>query len=263
MPGADTEPAGSRLVRALLTWWARSGPAVTIVLAFWTLFGVVCAAAGYWQVRTHGHSAVRLFACELVTWYAWAAVTPVVVWLGRRAPLVPFSLRASLVHLAVAVLGGVLHSAWWMAVHVWMQPYDQMGLQEFDPGRVLDVDKLFLEATIYFAVLGVTYAVDYQRRLRERELRAAPARDVAGPGEAACARAAAPAALPVQHAERDRRAGARRPRPRGGRDDRRPVRPAALLARPRRRAAACRSDEELGDRCAATSRSSACASRTG
>jgi hypothetical protein len=172
MPGADPERTGGGLARALSTWWARSGPAVTIVLAFWTLFGVVCAAAGYWQVRTHGHSAVRLFACVLVTWYAWAAVTPVVVWLGRRAPLVPFSLRASLVHLAVAVIAGILHVTWWTAVYVWMQPYDQMGLQKFEPGRMLDVDKLFLEAMIYFAILGITYAVDSQRRLRQREITA-------------------------------------------------------------------------------------------
>lgn len=32
---------------------------------------------------------------------------------------------------------------------------------------------MFLEVTIYFAVLGVTYAVDSQRRLREREVREA------------------------------------------------------------------------------------------
>jgi len=148
-----------------------SGPAVRIVLAVWTLFGAICATAAYWEVRTHGHSAPRLFAFVLLVWYAWGAATPLIAWLGRRLPLIPFSLRFSLLHLAAGVTLSLLHIAWWTALAVWMQPYDQMGIQHFWPGKV-DVDRMFLEVMIYFAVLGTTYAVDYQRRLRQREITA-------------------------------------------------------------------------------------------
>jgi two-component system, LytTR family, sensor kinase len=141
-----------------------------IALGVWTLFGLICACVLYWQVRTHGHSAPRIFAFVLLTWNAWAVATPLVAWLGRRAPLIPFAWRPAAVHMAAALVLGTLHIAWWTALGVWMRPFDDMGGHEFWAGLFKDLDRPFLEVVIYFAVLGSMYAGDYQRRLRQREI---------------------------------------------------------------------------------------------
>ncbi|MEO8704872.1 MAG: histidine kinase [Kofleriaceae bacterium] len=154
---------------------ARRAPStLRVAFAVWTLFGLLCAASSYWDVRTHGHSPVRIFAYVLVVWWGWAAATSAVAWLGRRAPLFPFTWSASALHAGCAIVFGVIHHVWWTSLHLAIRPYDDMGTHSLWPAMSNDVrDRLFLEVVIYFAVLGVTYAVDYQRRLRDRELRAA------------------------------------------------------------------------------------------
>jgi hypothetical protein len=153
---------------------SRGSPRATlrIALGAWTLFGLICACVLYWEVRTHGHSPLRIFTFVLLTWNAWAAATPLVAWLGRRAPLIPFAWRPAAVHLAAALVLGTLHIAWWTGLAVWMRPFDDMSGREFWSDLFKDLDRPFLEVVIYFAVLGSTYAADYQRRLRQREIAA-------------------------------------------------------------------------------------------
>ena len=144
---------------------------IGVALAVWSLFGLVYGSALMWEVRTHGHSAALIYLFVLLGWYAWAAATPLVAWLGRRAPLIPFSVRAMLVHAAAALVLGSLHSVWWTTLLVWMRPFDAMGASEIWATVVKEFgNRAFFETMIYFAVLGTTYAVDYQRRLRAREI---------------------------------------------------------------------------------------------
>lgn len=145
-----------------------------VAVVVWTLFGLACAGSALWGMRTHGHSPAKLAVYNLVVWNAWALGTLVVAALGRRWPLVPLSVRAIAQHVAAALVLGVVHHAWWTLMLVVLRPYDAMGPDAFGPAFANDLaDRLFLEGTAYFAVLGVSYAVDSQRRLRERELRAA------------------------------------------------------------------------------------------
>ena len=145
-----------------------------IAVPVWTLFGLACAGAALWGMRTHGHSAVKIIAYCVLVWNAWAFATLAVALLGRRWPLLPFSWRAAAIHVGAAVALGFLHHVWWQIMLVAIKPYDHMGIQTLWPALTADVsDRLFLEGSIYFAVLGVSYAVDYQRRLREREIRTA------------------------------------------------------------------------------------------
>ncbi len=140
----------------------------------WSLFAAACIAVILWTMRDHGHSAPRIVAYELLVWWAWAAATPVVAWLGRRAP---FSARMAAMHVVAAVALGGAHVVWWSALEVAMQPFDAMGPQTVAQALRGDlIDNLFLEVSLYAAVLGATYAMDYQRRLREREASLAQAR---------------------------------------------------------------------------------------
>lgn len=155
----------------------RAPPPATILriaLPVWTLFGLFCAAAAIWGMRTHGHSSARIIAYDVLVWWGWAAATPAIAALGRRAPLLPFAWRRAALHLGAALVVGLAHHAWWATLQVVIRPYDAMGAQSLADALSGDVtDRLFLEVTAYVAVLGVTYAIDYQRRLVERELRAA------------------------------------------------------------------------------------------
>jgi two-component system LytT family sensor kinase len=145
-----------------------------VALPVWTVFALVCAAPVLWGVRTHGHSTSLILVYQLLVWWGWAAATLAIAALGRRAPLLPWAWRRAALHLSAAIAVGLAHHAWWSLLLVVLRPFDSMGHQDLASALRDDViDRLFLEVALYAAVLGVTWAVDYQRRLRERELRAA------------------------------------------------------------------------------------------
>ncbi|HEU5132795.1 MAG TPA: hypothetical protein VFT26_11850, partial [Pyrinomonadaceae bacterium] len=56
------------------------------IVAVWAMLGVIYAAPIYIEVRSeqHGHQAWRIFAWGILTWLAWAPLTPAMVWLARR-----------------------------------------------------------------------------------------------------------------------------------------------------------------------------------
>jgi len=161
---------GDRRAARVPAW---TGSTVRVAFGLWTAFALLFAMVIYWEVRTHGHSPARIFLFVLLVWWAWAAATPLVAWLGRRAPLTPFSIRAVLVHACAAVVLGALHDVWWTGLAVWMRPFDAMGSSSFWSAFVKDfVERELSEVVVYVAVLGATYAADAQRRLREREVAA-------------------------------------------------------------------------------------------
>jgi two-component system, LytTR family, sensor kinase len=143
-----------------------------VAFAVWTLFGLLCAASAYWDVRNHGHSPLRIGRQRPPGRERRAPATAAVAWLGRHAPLFPFSWSATALHAGSAIVFGLLHHVWWTTLVVVMRPFDDMGAHSFWSAVTGDVrNRLFLEVIVYFAVLGVTYAVDYHRRLRDREVR--------------------------------------------------------------------------------------------
>jgi hypothetical protein len=67
------------------------------IVAIWAVLGVIYAAPIYIEVRAaqHGHMAWRIFSWGILTWLAWAPLTPAIVWLARRYSLVLIDLRSS------------------------------------------------------------------------------------------------------------------------------------------------------------------------
>jgi hypothetical protein len=143
--------------------------------AVFAVFGLICAATTLWEMRDHGHSTAKIVAYCVIVWsLGWGALTMAVAKLGKRVRILPFSWRGVAVHVVAALGFAFVHHLWWVAMQVALRPYDGMGAQTFVEGLSGNlVDRAFLEGTLYFAVLGVTYAVDGQRRLREREIKAA------------------------------------------------------------------------------------------
>ena len=145
------------------------------VVAMWAVLGVIYAAPIYVEVRLeqHGHTAWRIFSWGILTWAAWAPLTPAMVWLARRYSLVGETWKRNLgVHLPAFLVLSAIHSAAATAVTLWIMPFDNMGdsPKEFWPRFLGRVPGSFgSDLLVYGAVIGVFYAIDYYRKYRERE----------------------------------------------------------------------------------------------
>lgn len=145
------------------------------VVVVWAMLGVIYAGPIYLAVRLeqHGHMAWRIFTWGILTWLAWAPLTPLMIWLARKYSLVGERWKRNLiVHLPAFLIISAIHSAAATAVILWIQPFDNMGEGplEFWPRWVSRVQGSFgSDLLIYGAVIGVFYAFDYYRKYRERE----------------------------------------------------------------------------------------------
>jgi anti-sigma regulatory factor (Ser/Thr protein kinase) len=146
------------------------------VVAAWAVLGIIWAAPTYIEVRAaqHGHMAWRIFAWGILTWGAWAPLTPAIVWLAQKYSLVGEAWKRNLVvHLPAFLLFSTLHTAAGTAVSLWIQPFDSMGSspKTFWPRFLSNMTGSFgSDLLVYGAVIGVFYAIDYYRKYREREV---------------------------------------------------------------------------------------------
>jgi two-component system, LytTR family, sensor kinase len=150
----------------------RKWPAI---VGIWALLGVIYAAPIYYEVRSEGmdHAAWRVFSWGILTWLAWAPLTPAIVWLARRFSLAGNEWKRNLaVHVPAFLLMSILHSAAATAITLAVDPFDSMGESPKTfwarfisrlPGS------LGSNLLIYGAVIGIFYALDYYRKYRERE----------------------------------------------------------------------------------------------
>lgn len=144
-----------------------------VAILAWTVFGLACTLTALWTMRAHGHAPWKIATYNVLVWNAWVPVTLAIAALGRRWP--PRTVPAIALHFACALVVGVVHHVWWTAMLVTIHPYDAMGVQTFSPAVFHDVtDRFFLETTLYFAALGLTYAAD--RTVRSLQLEASLAR---------------------------------------------------------------------------------------
>jgi len=126
-------------------------------------------------MRSEGmdHAAWRVFSWGILTWLAWAPLTPVMVWIARRFSLVEGAWKRNLlVHLPAFLFVSILHSAAHTAITLTIQPWDDMGTSphQFWPRFVGKVQGAFgPDLLIYGGVIGICYALDYYRKYRERE----------------------------------------------------------------------------------------------
>ena len=144
--------------------------------SFWALCGLVSGIQIWISMRTHGHSGPLLIGYYLLVWEAWLLPTMVVLWLARRFPLVPVRGGPVLVHALAAIVIGIVHETYWIALLVSIRPFDRMNIdlskvQRSWMDRYLEC--LPVELSMYCLVLGFSLALDYYGRYRERALQAA------------------------------------------------------------------------------------------
>jgi hypothetical protein len=147
----------------------------SIVISVWAMLGLIYAGPIYFEVEAEGmgHAAWRIFTWGILTWLAWAPLTPAIVWLARRFSLVGETwLRSLALHLPAFFLISAIHSAAATIINVTIKPFDNMGESptDFWPRFLSRMKGSFgSDLLIYGGVIGICYALDYYRKYRERE----------------------------------------------------------------------------------------------
>lgn len=107
-----------------------------------------------------------------LSWYIWAALTPLVVWLGRRIAIERTDwLKPIALHLGFALVLSVFQIS--LAVVFSILVYAEPMNWNYVSGQIVPTifGRLLSQLTVYFVILGVSYAIDYQRQSNERALR--------------------------------------------------------------------------------------------
>jgi two-component system, LytTR family, sensor kinase len=157
------------------SWWLKW----LSILGVWAVLGVIYAGPIYMEVRAEGmnHAATRVFSWGILTWCAWAPLTPLMILVARRFSLVgPAWKRGLLAHVPAFLIISAIHSAAATAITLRVKPFDNMGSSSnlFWPRYFSRMKGAFgSDLLIYGAVIGVCYAFDYYRKYREREFLAA------------------------------------------------------------------------------------------
>jgi two-component system, LytTR family, sensor kinase len=148
---------------------------LALLLLVWSIPGLVSTTQVYVQeLGTGGLGFARAAVWQMSSWWAWAALTPLVLHLLERFPLERgVWLRSAPVHLVAALGLAVPH----LLVSAIAGRAAGVAFYQAAPLGEL-VTRLYarhvhLDVVTYLAVLGAGAAWSYHRRLRDRELAAA------------------------------------------------------------------------------------------
>ena len=187
-------------------------PARLLVAAFWTLFGAVSGLQIWISMLAHHHSLPLITLYQVITWDVWIVYTIAIGALVARAPLVPPRARG---RGAPPRDGHRVRRGARRAVGRRRAVAQAVRLHEPDArsGRALtpcSCASCRSSSSLYGLVAVAFHAARCLRAGARARAACGAARDLACRGAPIRARAADPAALPVQHAERHRRARTRR-----------------------------------------------------
>lgn len=156
-------------VRLLDRRWVR----VALIIGIWTLFGLFLVSQTGLAYR-RGDMPVnwyRVLSAEMAFAYAWAALTPLVLWLAQRFPLErEHWLRGLAVHVFASLLIGLATRGFrdLMFFYFVAAPESRMSFSKLFLNVYLFFD---YGSMIYWLILLVSYALNYYRRYRESEIK--------------------------------------------------------------------------------------------
>ncbi len=146
------------------------------VPAIFTVPAVISAALYHTRYLQLGRETVlwKWLLDFQLAWYIWAALTPLILWLGRnvRVDRSRWLLPAA-THFAIGSAFAIFQIA--LGVFFSILVYQEPTTWEYYVGQV--VPTLFgrfpAQLIVYFLILGICYALDFQRQSRAQSLRAA------------------------------------------------------------------------------------------
>ncbi len=159
------EPLSRRTLQRYLAYFAA-----------WTVFGLFNFSREltrrlYWHEPTHWQ---EMLAAWMVGVYITAALTPLVLWLGRRWPMERQSWRTRVpLHLAFSVAFSVVELALEAVAFLQLGLAESVMMHSFLVGfSVLVVTGFHENLITYWGVLGIQSGFRYYRGFQERELHA-------------------------------------------------------------------------------------------
>jgi two-component system LytT family sensor kinase len=157
----------------------RRWPFRALILGVWTLMALLRATQVSLGFEMMGHVPAwwRLAIWQLLVFYVWIVLTPMILWLGHR-----FKLERShwLRSLSAHLLCGSLVSLFYLAIYTCLTR-----VLRIYPGWPASLFEQFVHFTgmffhldlfTYGAILGIALAADYYRKFRENELQSAELR---------------------------------------------------------------------------------------
>lgn len=144
------------------------------IVAAWTLCGAMLALQAYLARAMRGEPIDwgHFLAIWLAWGYAWALLTPAILWLGVRFPLErPRLARALAVHTVASVVAVVLN----LGLFATAAPFvgaESTGATWLSTVSTLLATTFFLDLPAYWIVVVATQTVRFARAARERERRA-------------------------------------------------------------------------------------------
>lgn len=151
----------------------------TVIFGFWTLFSVLYANQIYFEMLHKPgmhHSWLRIAFWQLLVWYVWGCLSPLILILGRRFPIeAPQLWRGIMVHVCAALLFAFVHVGTETSLKMLIRPFDVWSDDSyFFAQYTLSLRNFFLfDVLVYWSILGFGYAFDYRQRYRERASMAA------------------------------------------------------------------------------------------
>ena len=152
-----------------------------IVFAVWISLGLLETAKGYLNARLVGapQGWIQPLIDNMPWWLAWAALTPVVIALGRRVRL-DDGPRAVALHAGASVLIALAHHLVVGTLYYYTHTRGMQMMLAGEPRTItlsLQLWNFFfsffvLNVVTYWAALGAYYALEFHRRAREGDLRA-------------------------------------------------------------------------------------------
>jgi two-component system LytT family sensor kinase len=135
------------------------------IAAMWCAGGVLEAGQSVLILRfaeNKHHAWLPLFCTELATWLPWALLTPWVIGLARRFPVVRGTTwRAIAVHLAAFTTISVVAEAWSAALQVLFNPWGNRRVPTFwDTWSITLLYQVLMFLIAYALILTITYLVD-------------------------------------------------------------------------------------------------------
>lgn len=139
---------------------------MAILLGLATMLGAFFASRMYFSYAYGGYEASwrTAFAYNMPDWYAWAFVTPIILWLARRFPLVGQRwVRGLFIHAPAAIV---------ISVVVFAMVYGVTRLFEWLPDRSSGPTAIQSNLITYVVIVGLGQALAYYRAQRDAQLRA-------------------------------------------------------------------------------------------
>lgn len=148
------------------------------ILAVATAFGVFSALQAYNYVKLFTENErpfYVLLALNVTYWYAWALLVPGMVWMARRYRFERQSWRRpAAMHALGVIVFTAAHAVMWVTARVWVM--DALAAREMSwwmAFRELFFLNFDWEMMTYWAVVGLSHALDFHNESRERELTSA------------------------------------------------------------------------------------------